>query len=178
MSIRNAVMLTPGPGLIEGARALGSPKRRLGVYPYQWQYPGPNARPVREEGAVDMPEEYGSPAVILQYRVPTGMRFSLRGIVTGSQSPDWNIGSGDLLFSLSIANSVGDRPVEGYNRMIFPLGNLQLPWPIVGRLEFESLETLVLSVTPVAGVTLGAEGGLNQGILVGFIYPNGEAGEG
>lgn len=170
-------VIAPGVGLSEATRALGGARRRAGLFPYQWLYPGPNAKPVAQEGSAIMPDAYGSEAVIASYTVPEGMRFSLRGLVANVFSPDWNVGSGDILFTLRV-NTVGTRNVEFFTDMTWPRGSSESPWPIPGRLEFLSDAIVELAMLPVDNVTLGAGGGYGIGLLLGHIYPNQEAGEG
>ena len=175
-------MIAPGAGSVEATRALGTSKRRAGIYPYQWLFPGPNSKHVRASNSVIMPAEYGSDAGIIDYTVPEGMRLSLRGIVFASTSPDWEAGSGDLVFSLSVTG-ISSRPVDWLAEVVTPLGTFEQPFPILGRLEFNSLNNLVVSVRPVANVTLSTQeapraGGFQSAMLVGHLYPNDEAGEG
>jgi hypothetical protein len=166
-------IITPGPALVEAGRALESPQRLLGRYPYQWLQPGPHSKPVRAAGSVSIPDGYGQPSVILTYQVPQGERFSLRALVMDSNSPDWTEGSGDLVFSLMVT-TIGARPVDYFGSVNTRLGNSALPWPLYdGRLEFQSLDVLQMSVTAVSGITLGA--GFAFGMLIGHTYPNSEA---
>ncbi len=154
------------------AETLGRQSVRAGTYPYQWLFPGPNARQVRPDGSI-LTADAWTAAAIMSYKVPQGMRFSLRGIVFSSDSPDWRVASGSLIWKLTV-NGVSPRNVDFFNDVSVPLGSFAQPWPIPGRLEFESLSTL--SMTATADGTIGA--GLQFGMLIGHIYPNGEAGEG
>lgn len=169
--------IVPGSSLVTAAQALGRQNRREGTYPYQWLFPGPNSRHVRASGSVLMPDALGSSATVLDYKVPQSMRFALRGIVLASGAPDWVPGSGDLLFKVMVSG-VSPRSVDFLNNVDTPLGSTQSPFPILGRLEFESLSTISVLVYPIANVSVGADGGYQTAMLVGHIYPNNEAGEG
>jgi hypothetical protein len=166
-------IITPGPALVEAGRALESPQRLLGRYPYQWLQPGPHSKPVRAAGSIAIPDSYGVVTEILRYTVPQGERFCLRALVMDANSPDWTEGSGDLIFSLKVITG-GARPVDYLAAVDTRLGNTALPWPLYdGRLEFQSLDVLQMTVTAVANITLGA--GFAFGMLIGHTYPNSEA---
>jgi hypothetical protein len=168
-------VLPPGRSQTEAARALAGDRRRLGRFAYQWLFPGPNSKNVLARGEVLMPDAYGTPATVLTYQVPEGMRFSLRGIVIDCSSPDWSLGSGDIVFTVRVTDSVGDRPVDNLGVILTTLGSLQQPYPIIGRLEFQSNTIITVTMTPAAVVTL--EQGYGFAHLVGHTYPNAEAGD-
>jgi len=170
-------IISPGVGLAESARALGTAERRAGRFPFQWLYGGPNSRNINAWGTAQMPANYGDEAVICTYTVSEGMRFSLRAIVMDSTCPDWEQASGNLLFTLR-ATRLGVRNVEWFTDVPTRRGNNANPWPIVGRLEFTSLEQLEIVMVPVAVVSLGPDGGFGYGELLGHEYPESEAGEG
>ena len=166
-------IIAPGPSLVQAARALQTTRRGFGVFPCQWIIPGPNSRHVLATDGVAMPAAYGAPATVLTYTVEQGFRFSLRGIFFNSTSPDWNVGSGDVIFDLAVIAGTGPRKVDYFFGVKMPLGSPVSPFPILGRLEFAELEQLQLTVTAVATVTLGA--GFAFGGLVGHTYPESEA---
>lgn len=146
--------------------------RTAGRWPYQWLYPGPNSRHVLARGSVATPD-FGGVATVVTYTVPEGWRFSLRGVVVdGSQVSNWIPGSGDMVFNL-IASGAGLRDVDFLQNVLTPLGSAVIPWPILGRLEFESNETLTWEVSTVVNVGVGAPN-FASCFLLGHIYPNNE----
>jgi len=169
-------IIPAGPSAVEAARTLGTAKRRAGVFPYQWLFPGPNSRHVLTKHSIDMSTTaYGTASDLSNvYLVPEGMRFSLRGVLVSSTVSDFEQASGNLLFTLRV-EKVGARNVDGLTNIDTYLGSINDPWPILGRLEFNSLERLIWSVTPVAVITLA---GFAFAKLVGHTYPDAEAGEG
>jgi hypothetical protein len=170
-------MISPGVGLAESARTLGTAERRAGRFPFQWLWAGPNSRNVNAWGKAAMPDNYGDEVVICEFKVSEGMRFSLRGIVMDSTCSDWEQASGNIIFTLR-ATRLGPRDVEWYTNVPTRRGNNVEPWPIDGRLEFTSLEKIEIVMVPVAAVSLGANGGFGYGELLGHEYPESEAGEG
>ena len=141
-------------------------------WPYAWLFPGVHSKAVHAHGEIATPAAPSALTAIFTYQVPTGMIFVLRGLMCGSNASNWTVGSGDVTFSLDVVTSGGPRPVEFYGNssILVPLGSTELPWPILGRLEFESEETLQLAVTNNAN----ANGGFVYGALVGHLYPAGE----
>ena len=168
-------VIPAGTDLVRAAGALEGNSRRLGKFPYQWLKPGPNSQHVLAAGAAAMPGGYGTTSTLLTYTVESGLRFSLRGILLGSTSPDWEEGSGNLIFSVQVGG-VGQRPVDWLASVDTRLGSTTNgPWPILGRLEFQAEEVISVLATPIAVITLGA--GFNFAKLVGHTYPNFEGGE-
>ncbi len=169
-------VLSPVRGITEGARALGGARARAGIFPYQWIFPGPNSKTVRAAGSVIMPAAYGTTATVLDYAVPQGMRFSLRAVVIDCTSPDWNQGSGELIFNVAVVESIGPRFVDGLSNIRTTLGSRSQPFPVFGRLEFEALTKLRVTMLPVSGLSVSQ--GYGIAMLCGHLYPNSESGEG
>jgi hypothetical protein len=170
-------VIVPGkPGFILAGGALASPRRRVGTWPYQWLYPGPNSRHVRAAvtAATPFPAGFGTPLTLADYTVPNGYRFSLRGIVANNNVSDWIEGDGNVVFNL-VVRSVGSRNVDYLQNVTTRLGSSLEPWPILGRLEFQSGTRLVLTVTALAVVTVA--GAFGYGMLLGHEYPNPESGQ-
>jgi hypothetical protein len=145
----------------------------MGVWPYQWLFAGPNSRPVMAWASNPF-VGYGTAVVLASYQVPEGMRFSLRGVVAQCICSDFSDASGNVTFNLA-AQGVGTRNVEGWGAFTTRRGSTEQPFPITGRLEFQSRETVLLTCTPVAVITLA--GSFGFGMLVGHEYPNSEAGD-
>lgn len=164
------------PNIPRGGRAVMD-ARQGGKWPYQWLYPGPNSRHVLVRGSVATPAYAsggGTAVEVVNYVVPEGYRFSLRAIVVdGSQVSNWVPGSSDMLFNLHVV-SAGDRIADFLQDVKTPLGSAVIPWPILGRLEFLSLEKLVWEVATFQNVGVGDPNFVSC-FLIGHIYPNGEA---
>lgn len=165
-------VITPGPSLVAAAGALGDRRRLLGAYPYQWLYPGPNSKHVDAEGSAPVPA-IGLTAETVSYRVPEGLRFSLRGIVAQYFGTGWTQGDGSLLWTLRV-QSGGSRNVDFYTNIKTARGSSVLPYPILGRLEFQSLDLLTIVFTNVSLVIGDPPAPVNSR-LVGHTYPNSEA---
>jgi hypothetical protein len=148
--------------------------REGGKWPYQWLYPGPNSRHVLVRGSVATPA-FGDPAVVaVQYVVPQSYRFSLRAVVVdGSRVANWNQGSNDMTFNLHV-RSAGDRIADWFQDVTTQLGSTQIPWPVLGRLEFLSNEVLSWEVATAQNVGVGDPNFVSC-FLLGHIYPNSEA---
>jgi hypothetical protein len=171
--LQREMMIAPGPSLIEAARPMETPQRLLGRFPYQWLQPGPHSKFIRASGSVPMPAAYGSVGQILTYTVPQGERFSLRAVIMNCNPPDWQEGSGDVLFSLNVLTPVV-RGVDYLTAVNTRLGSSVFPFPLYdGRLEFQSLDVLQMTIVSVANITLNV--GFAYGMLIGHTYPNSEA---
>ena len=155
------------------AGAMADPERMLGEYAYQWLYPGPNSRPVFENGVIPLPDiSGGSPvsAQVITYQVPDGWRFSLRGIVLDFIGSGWVEGSGDLVFNVEV-QAAGIRNLEFLGNVKTVIGSrVDGPYPILGRMEFAPLDILVVNVTNNAVANIGTQ--FVTAHLVGHIYPN------
>lgn len=165
-------IIKPGPALVVGARVLQDPRGNVGVYPYQWLFPGPHSRQVLGNGTVPITGP-GNTDQILSYQVPSGMKFSLRGIVCGYLGAGWTEGTNQLVFTLTVT-AAGTRKVDFLQNVQTHLGSLESPYPILGRLEFEPLDVLAWSVTNTGGPAAGAAN-IAFAHLVGLTYPQSEA---
>lgn len=172
-------IIKPGANLAMAAQeTLTDPRRAEGKWPYQWLYPGPNSRPVMQNGAVAIPAigsgQTSASVIILNYMVPEGYRFVLTDIVMNAFASDWNPGSGQLGFTLVVQYSTGPRNVEFLANVLWGMGSAQLPWPIRGRLEFHPLDVLQINLLNTGLVAPGAND-FGYGALNGYTYPNSEA---
>jgi hypothetical protein len=144
----------------------------------QWLFPGPHSRHVRAAPTtqISVPDYVTAAApvtiVALQYQVPDGMIFSLRGVSVLAFVQSWNQGSGDLLFNLNVVSG-GTRGVDFFQNVTTELGSTELPYPVGGRLEFESLDVLQWTATASANVAIGAPNNLVC-MLWGHLYPMSE----
>jgi hypothetical protein len=177
-SIASRQMIRPGADLARAAQeTLTDPRRAEGKWPFQWDFPGPNSRPVIENSSVAIPAipsgETSASAIILQYTVPEGYRFRLKEVVMNAFAGDWQQASGQLLFTLEVVYSTGPRNVDFLTNVPFGLGNGQIPWPIHGRLEFDPRDVLQMNIVNV-GIPSPAAADFAYGVLNGFVYPNSE----
>lgn len=168
----------PATALVDYTRAIERSQEPKEEWPYNWVFPGSHSRHVLSQGSLPVPDYVAAsgPAtgVVLQYVVPDGMRFSLRGVVVAANVASWNQGSTDMTFTLAVVSG-GNRNVDFLFEVNTELGSLQEgPYPIGGRLEFESLDVLEWSVTASANVGIGSP---NFVIchLWGHTYPTSEA---
>jgi hypothetical protein len=168
-------LLAPGASLIQGARALQTTRKGFGTFPYQWMFPGANAKNVNQIGSVLVPDIGSNAADIVTYQVSEGMRFSCRGLVVGYEGDDgtFHPGKGDAFFSLVVRTSAGNRNVDFFNFFSVPLGDTDAPFPVIGPLEFDALDTLVWTGLNQAIPT--GENNIFFGMICGFEYPLTEA---
>lgn len=158
------------------AQPLASPQRMLGVYPYQWQFPGPHAKHVLFNRRIALPAADSSQNDIgAAYQVPAGLRFSLRGIVFQFVGDGWVQGSGSLIFSL-VTSDAGSRTVDFLNSVEEQMGSVVIPFPILGPLEFAP-ETFLQPRVQNNSVAVSADQ-YCIARLVGHTYPNSEWGGG
>lgn len=169
-------VIQPGPSTIEAAGALEDRRRLVGRYPYQWIFPGPNSRHVLAgaNSAQPVPAGAGSLVTVVIYEVPDGLRFSLRGIVFGFDGTGWQEGTQTgLAFTLQV-QAAGTRNVDFLANVTTHLGSPDQPYPILGRLEFAPLDTLVVIVTNLTGQVAAGPPNVVFAHLVGHTYPNSE----
>jgi hypothetical protein len=163
----------PGASLIEGVRSIQAQKRTAGVWPYQWLYPGPNARPVNAGAGLSFPLLGAGVTPLTSYQVPTGMRFTLRGVRVGFLGTGWTEGSSQLTFTLQV-NGAGSRTVEYLNAVRYSLGSAGDNYEILGTCEFDPLDELQWVctesgvITPTASIFLIAQ-------IIGWEYPLSES---
>ena len=168
-------IIRPGPGLVRAAKALESPRRAIGKWPYQWLFPGPHSRMVLVNDQASVPAGAGNTVTLASYEVPDGMRFSLRAIVFAFfGTTPWNEGTATgLSFTLQVS-AAGVRNVEFLANVLTHLGSPDQPYPILGRLEFAPTDTLSVLVTNIGGVVAGGPPNTVVAHLVGHTYPNNE----
>ncbi len=179
-------VIQPGASLIAAARAMSTPHRAEGKYPFQWLYEGPNAKFARPSGIIPLPQiptgESSIQAVVMSFEVPEGYRFTLTDILMSTNATGYAPGQGLLAFTLQVVYSTGPRAVEYLSGLDYPTGKfVTLPGafetelsPVRQRLDFAPLDVLQVIVNNTGIPTPGANDVL-IGILQGFTYPNSEA---
>ena len=175
-------IIKPGAALSAAARPLASTRRSEGKYPFQWLYPGPNAKMALPSGIVQVPAivapAVSSQAIVLSYEVPEGYRFVLTDILMSTNATGYGPGQKLLGFTLQVVYSTGPRAVEFLSNLDFPLGRfITVPGafetelqPLKQRLEFASLDVLQVIVTNT-GLAAPGNADVLIGILGGFTYP-------
>lgn len=168
-------IIKPGASLVQAARALQTTNKGFGVFPYQWMFPGANAKNVNQISDTVLVPTIGSSADIVTYQVSEGMRFSCRGLSVGYFGDDGTFHpfKGDAVFTLTVRTTAGPRNVDFFNNLKGPLGSTLAPYPVIGPLEFDSLDTLVWTGLNVAIPT--GQNNVFFGIIAGFEYPLPEA---
>lgn len=178
MASRNRDIIKPGSNLANAARPLADPKRALGKYEEQWNYPGPNSKMAVPNGAIAIPQivfpATSATAMIFSYEVPEGYRLVLTDILLNAFGADWNPGSGQLLFTLVVKYASGPRNVEFLQNLPFGLGTSERPWPLRGRLEFNSRDVLQPMVLN-SGIATPSPASFAYAALNGFTYPSSES---
>jgi hypothetical protein len=159
--------------LIEAARGLQTQRRGAGVWPYQWIFPGPNARKVNAGAGLTVPIAGAGLTTVISYTVPQGMRFTLRGVVVGFLGTGWTEGSDDLVFTLQV-NAAGTRAVDYLNNVRTHLGSLESPYPILGTDEYDPQDELVWNCLESGAIPVAAAN-LLFAQIVGWEYPLSEA---
>lgn len=158
-----------GAQMTRQARRVADARKRE-EWPYIHVYPPPAAVPVHLINFVAAPAA-GQSAVVLAYRVPSGMAFYLQAILQNYAGG--NILPGDALWTVNrnAPTGVTDRqamPVQGLAGVPIPLGSFAAgaQWPFSRAYEFAPLD-LVQSV--VSNVNLG--GGSFVSGFFGYLVP-------
>ena len=135
-----------------------------------WLIPGRLSTAVIAVGTLPIPA--GGTSTVLEYTVPQGLRFTLRGVVVSVVDPSntWVQGSGSLLFQLLCVGTGGTRVVENFEAVITPRGSSVVPYPVLGRCEFIETDLLRWTVTASGVVTPGLPQ-LAICHLLGWTYP-------
>lgn len=143
-------VIQAGPSLVVAGRAMADqPGQTIGVYPYQWLFPGPHSKAVNAQNVIPLTGP-GNTDIILQYQVSDGMKLTVRGIAIGFIGTGWSEGSNQLQFTLTVT-AAGTRNVEFFTNVRTHIGSLDSPYPILGRLEFEPLDVLTWQVQNTGG---------------------------
>jgi hypothetical protein len=116
---------------------------------------------------------------IVQYQVPNGFRFRLKGLLLGCNCPGWTPGDGNAVFSVSLNKPVGalnaqGAPVRGLDNVTVPLGSFAAgPWPIPEdeRSVFESRDIVRVLVSSNPLVIFPGLPNVFTAMLVGYTWP-------
>ena len=157
----NAAALT-----VYGRELLEAPNRCLPA----WLVPGIHSRHVLAMGTAAT-TVIGGTATCVSYQVPSGRIFSLRGVSIIVRAAAFVVGDGSYTFTLT-DTSGGTRNVDFLSNLTAPIGDERRPYPIGGRLEFDSLDTLAGTVKNVS--CAAGPPNLVTWILWGHTYPESE----
>ena len=149
------------------------PKRAL-----ELDAPPPGSKHVAAGGALPAPAT-NAQTLIVQYQVPNGFRFRLKGLLLGCNCPGWTPGDGNAVFSVSLNKPVGSlnaqgAPVRGFENVSVPLGSFAFgPWPIPEdeRSLFESRDVVRVLVSSNPLVIAPGLPNVFTAVLVGHIWP-------
>jgi len=151
-----------------------------GIYkpPYPWDVPPPAHVPRHVMGAIPAPPfGIANQVEIINYTVPEGMWFVLRGLLVRYDGSNFVQGTGDIVFQLDIdnpqtvgqlGNSALGRAVPDYGQILFNLGSFdQGPFRLWGSPVFYSGQRLGLKGYTVANVATGARN-MFSGMFLGW----------
>jgi len=144
--------------------------------PFPWDLAPKDSRPVYEHGAVASPAQ-GSTVTVVEYHVPDGFQFALRGrinVYTGTMV----IGSGDALWTTDVNRKPGVTTpqgwgIEGMTAEPYGVGSLTGgPFPVHGYLVFDPNDIIRVRASNV-NVDADAPNYFIS-VLMGWIWPTGK----
>lgn len=154
----NGFAVLSGVESIRAAEELFSAeKERKDLWPYVHIYPPPNAVDVVALAAVVTQAQAAAAVEVVSYRVSSGKRFFLRGILLGANV---TIVPGQALFTIDRNRAVGVTvnaqymPEHGLTNVPFQLGSQSFPWLLARAREFAALDTVRVKATNV-GLAVG-----------------------
>lgn len=116
---------------------------------------------------------------IVQYQVPNGFRFKLKGVLLNCNCPGWTPGDGNAVFSVTLNKPLGSAaaqgtPLRGLSSVLVPLGSFaQGPWPVSDGEHpvFESRDVVRVLVSSNPLVIAPGLPNVFTAMLVGHIWP-------
>jgi len=166
-----------GLDLIESADQKRQRDEQKTDWPYTHLFPPPNSSPVNQitQGLPPAIPAIGSSAVALAYRVPSGSRFFLTGIVQNAFGG--LINPGDILWTVDNNRPVGiadfqGMGVQGLISVPVPLGSFPFGviWEFARPYEFEPLDLIQSKALNVSAGSVGA-GTFLVSAFIGFRVP-------
>jgi hypothetical protein len=117
----------------------------------------------------------GTQTLVVQFDVPDGFQFSLRGVLAQYDGEGFINGSGALIFVLDVNRPIGGTARQGYAVSYFESvqylrGNNEDWWPLAGRRVFNAGETLRWKVTTADPIPVGGGNYITAG-LFGWTRP-------
>lgn len=170
----NQPALMSGPNAVRAASSLRPPRAAAQPVPFPWDLPPKNSKPVYEVASLASPAQGATPSLILEYQVPDGFQFVLRGRInafTGALVA----GSGDALWTTDVNVTPGiatpqGYPIEGFAGEKIGVGSFtEGPFPVYGCLIFDPNDIVRVKVANI-GVAVGAPNFFNSA-LMGWIWP-------
>ncbi len=166
-----------GPDSVFAANKMRSTKSRMEQWPYPWTYPPPNAKNAMPSGSIPAPLA-NEQAAVLTYKVPTGMRFYLVGIiqqfagvgfVAGSPSAVWTLDKDSPV--TSGITPIQSSPIAFFTRLPFTLGSFDSGPFLLGMPEIFEANTVIRSKVVTDGsITPGGSNWFTT-LLMGWTTP-------
>jgi hypothetical protein len=178
MIYRSAVASIPalnGPSSTHAANKIRQLQQSKTQWPYPWEFPQENSNDAQPFGSIPCPAG-GVLTEIMEYTVPTGMRFYLKGIVQQFVGAGFVQGSGNALWTLDQDTPIGASPLQGlsipfYYEQPFTLGSFDNgPWLFSMPHIFEAGDTLRSKVITDGTIPAGAPNFFVT-ILTGWTVP-------
>jgi hypothetical protein len=143
-------------------------------WPYMHVYPPVNAEPVHVIGSVETPA-LGAQVIVLEYPVPSGFRFYLRGIIQTYEGGSFY--SGQALWTIDRNTPVGvpnfqAQPEQGLIAVPVQVGSYH-PWTVdefARAYEFEALDIVRSKATNVS-LGVGSPNFFTSGFF-GYLVPD------
>ena len=166
-----------GISQIEAADQKRQREENRSEWPYKHIFPPPNSTPVNEitRGTLPVVGAIGATVVALSYRVPSGSRFFLTGIIQNVYGSTPNPGAitwtVDVNRPVGIADTQG-MGVQGLIAVPIPLGSFAygVIWEFKRAYEFEPLDFLQSKATNVSSGGVGPGNALISAFL-GYRIP-------
>lgn len=151
--------------LIAGGRAVAH-ARELENW---WISPDGSCEDVSQVSSIVAPPN-GQNTLVMEYTVPEGYTFSLRGVLWQYDGEGFINGAGDLVGVLDVDRLIGAAGRQGYAVPFFESvkylrGNNQDFWPLSGRRVFMPNQVIRWKVTTAAPIPEGGENYITAGIF-------------
>lgn len=160
-SLSIAIPAVSGPDSTKATNKIRLLQDSKAQWPYPWLFPPPNAKNRLPFGSVAAPAG-ATPIEIMEFTVPTGMRFYLVGIIQQFVGAGFIQASGNALWTLDKDTPIGSGNLQGssiadFTNQPFTLGSFDDgPFPIEDPLVFEAGATIRSKVTTDGSIPQGA----------------------
>jgi hypothetical protein len=162
MTFRNsALAAVNGPDSTRAANKIRQLQDAKTQWPYPWEAAPPNAKNRLPFGSIPCPAG-GVLTQIMQFTVPTGMRFYLKGILNQFEGAGLVLGSGNALWTLDRDTPIGSSflpalVIADFYQQPFTLGNFNNgPFPFAMPEVFEAGAVIRSKVITDGTITPGA----------------------
>lgn len=161
-----------GNDQIKSADQLRQERNNRTDWPYEHLFPPSNSIPVNEitRTPVAVPA-MAATALVLAYRVPSGMRFIMSGVVQNVYGAAFTPGDGTWTIDKNTPIGIPDSqkmPMQGLVNIPVPLGSFEtgIPWKFARPYEFAPLDLVQSKFTNVSS---GAS--LLVSAFLGYLLP-------